>query len=156
MRITVPLRYVDHKAIEAHYGKVVLRMSAAAPLRILIVEDELANTELLRASLDALGDPFLRSSSIEAASSLAEGRAALAANPFDLLLLDMWLPDGDGLSLAREVWEQGVGRPLIVVISGSAQPAERVAALAVADEFLLKPFEPASLIATINRLAHRP
>ena len=131
-------------------------MSAAAtPLRILIVEDELANTELLRASLEALGDQFLRSSSIDAAGSLAEARTALAAHAFDLLLLDMWLPDGNGLSLAREVWAQGSGRPLIVVVSGSAQPDERVAALKVADEFLLKPFEPALLVATINRLAHR-
>ncbi len=131
-------------------------MSApTSPLRILIVEDELANTDLVRASLDALGDSLLRSSIIETAGSLAEARAALAANAFDLLLLDLWLPDGDGLGLAREMLEMGGARPLIVVVSGSAKPEERVAALAVADEFLLKPFEPAQLIATINRLAHR-
>jgi DNA-binding response OmpR family regulator len=66
---------------------------------------------------------------------------------------DPWLPDGDGLGLAREVWAQGSGRPRIVVVSGSAQPEERLAALKVADEFLLKPFEPAVLVATIKRLA---
>jgi len=131
-------------------------MSATtAPLRILIVEDELANRDLVRASLDALGDPFLRASIIESAGSLAEARAALTANEFDVLLLDLWLPDGDGLGLAREVLEMGDARPLIVVVSGSAKPEERVAALAVADEFLLKPFAPALLVATINRLAHR-
>src|SRR5438445_2449954 len=131
-------------------------MSATtAPLRILIVEDEIANGELVRASLDALGDPYLRASIIETAGSLAEARAALAANSFDLLLLDLWLPDGDGLGLAREVSEMGVARPLIVVVSGSAKPEERIEELALVDEFLLKPFEPAQLIATINRVAHR-
>jgi CheY-like chemotaxis protein len=124
-------------------------------LRILIVEDELANTDLVRASLEALGDPLLRASKIETAGSLAEARSALAANAFDLLLLDLWLPDGDGLGLAREVFEMGGARPLIIVVSGSAKPEERAAALAVADGFLLKPFEPAQLIATINRLARR-
>jgi DNA-binding response OmpR family regulator len=137
-------------------GKVLPYMDVAArPLKILIVEDEPANAELLRASLDASSDEFLRRSSTEVAGSLAEARVALAANAFDLLLLDMWLPDGDGLSLARDVWAQGSGRPLIVVVSGSTQPAERLEALAVADEFLLKPFEPANLVATINRLARR-
>ena len=131
-------------------------MSATTPpLRILIVEDELANTDLVRASLDALGDQFLRSSTVDAAGSLADARAALAAKPFDLILLDLWLPDGDGLGLARELFKMGSGRPLIVVVSGSAKPEERVAALAVADDFLLKPFEPKLLIATINRLTHR-
>jgi DNA-binding response OmpR family regulator len=129
-------------------------MSAtAAPLRILIVEDELANRDLVQASLDALGDQYLRSSVIDSAASLADARAELAANVFDLVLLDLWLPDGDGLGLAREVWAQGSGRPRIVVVSGSAQPEERLAALKVADEFLLKPFEPAVLVATIKRLA---
>jgi DNA-binding response OmpR family regulator len=131
-------------------------MSATiSPLRILIVEDELANTDLVRASLDALGDQFLRSSTIDAAGSLADARAALSAKPFDLILLDLWLPDGDGLGLAREVSKMGSARPRIVVVSGSAKPEEKVAALAVADDFLLKPFEPAQLIATINRVAHR-
>jgi two-component system, OmpR family, KDP operon response regulator KdpE len=125
------------------------------PLRILVVEDESANLELVRASLDSLGDPFLRSSVIDGASSLGEARAALAEKVFDLVLLDLWLPDGDGLSLAREVRAAGRKKPLIVVISGSAQPAEQAAALKTADEFLLKPFEPASLVATIDRLVGR-
>ena len=131
-------------------------MSAtAAPLRILIVEDELANRDLVQASLDALGDPYLRTSVIDSVGSLADAHAALAANVFDLVLLDLWLPDGDGLSLAREVWALGSERPRIVVVSGSAQPEERLAALKVADDFLLKPFEPALLVATIKRLARR-
>src|SRR4029077_1966146 len=115
------MRDVRHKVVESKCGKVMALMSATtAPLRILIVEDELANRDLVRASLDALGDPFLRASIIEAAGPLAEARAALAANAFDLLLLDLWLPDGDGLGLAREVLEMGDARPLIVVVSGSA------------------------------------
>jgi two-component system, OmpR family, KDP operon response regulator KdpE len=131
-------------------------MSAdALPLRILVVEDEAANLDLVRASLDALGDPFLRSSVIDGASSLAEARAALAQKVFDLVLLDLWLPDGDGLTLAREVRATNRERPFIVVVSGSAQPAEQAAALTTADDFLLKPFDPASLIATIDRLVGR-
>jgi two-component system KDP operon response regulator KdpE len=125
------------------------------PLRILVVEDESANLDLVRASLDALGDPFLRSSVIDGASSLGEARAALAEKVFDIVLLDLWLPDGDGLSLAREVRATGREKPLIVVVSGSAQAAEQAAALKTADEFLLKPFEPASLVPTIDRLVGR-
>ena len=128
---------------------------AAGPLRILLVEDEPANRELVRASLDALGGQSLRGNEIETAGSLAEARARLAATAFDLVLLDLWLPDGDGLTLAREIRAMGTTRPVVVVVSGSAQKDEQAAALTVADEFLLKPFAPASLVATITRLTRR-
>lgn len=127
----------------------------ANPLRILLIEDEPANRELVRAIFDTSGDKLLSTAVIQQAASIDEARAKLAGGAFDVVLLDLWLPDGDGLSLAREIRAMDDGRPVIIAVSGSVQPAEQTAALTVADEFLLKPFERALLVATVGRLARR-
>jgi two-component system KDP operon response regulator KdpE len=123
------------------------------PLRILLVEDEPANRVLLRAVLARAADEAIRSANLREAGTLAEARAALVDQKPELVVLDMRLPDGNGLDLAREVMSSGPGRPAVLILSASVLAPDRDAAVqAGADAFLGKPYSPADLLRTIQDL----
>ena len=88
--------------------------------RILLVEDDDLNQRLVAAVLARSADPLLSGACLIQAGSLAEARTALARDAVDVVLLDMNLPDGDGLSLAAEVRRTGPGGPALVALTGSA------------------------------------
>jgi CheY-like chemotaxis protein len=121
-----------------------------SPLTILVVEDEPANQELVRAIISSSDEPLLQGSNVLVAGSLAEAREHLAARRIDVILLDVGLPDGDGLDLVAEARSAGSGRRRTIVVSGSVFPMERREALSTgADDFIAKPLEPKELIRTI-------
>lgn len=122
--------------------------------RMLVVEDDPTNLLLLRAVLARAGDPRVRDAVVVEARSLGAAYGALAAADYDLVLLDIRLPDGDGLDIARLLRERaGPGRPKVLILSASVLPAERQAALAAgADQFLAKPYQPAALVAACTEL----
>ena len=82
-----------------------------ADARILLVEDDDLNQRLVATVLARSADPLLRSACLLQAGSLAEARTALALGAVDVVLLDMNLPDGHGLSLAAEMRRTGQRRP---------------------------------------------
>ncbi|MEW5991366.1 MAG: response regulator [Chloroflexota bacterium] len=126
---------------------------AAGRLRILLVEDEPANRALIRAILGRAQAPVLRGHVLHEAGSLAEARAILATEPVDIVLLDVRLPDGDGLELAADIRASGSQAARIVIVSASVLPAERSRAIeAGADAFLGKPFGAAELIGLLSSL----
>ena len=85
---------------------------------------------------------------------LAGGRAALEAGA-DLLLLDLGLPDGDGLELCREMRASGDQTP-VIVLTARGEPTERVRGLeAGADDYLAKPFHLPELVARIQAVLRR-
>jgi two-component system, OmpR family, KDP operon response regulator KdpE len=119
---------------------------------VLVVEDEWPNRALLKATLDRAAIPRVREAVVLEAATLAEARTHLAAGPIDLIVLDVRLPDGDGLSLARELSDAG-RRPRILVLSASVLPTERTVALdAGTDAFMAKPFVPADVVRTMADL----
>jgi two-component system KDP operon response regulator KdpE len=119
---------------------------------ILVVEDDAVNRALVRAILVPTADGALPPTTIVEARCLADARAALATRRVDAVLLDVRLPDGNGLELARELATL-TSRPRIVVLSASVLPAERQAALdAGCDAFLGKPFAPRDLLELLSRL----
>jgi two-component system KDP operon response regulator KdpE len=124
------------------------------PLRILLVEDEAMNRTLMRAVLTRASDPRIRLAELVEAETLADARRQLGAGSVDILLLDVRLPDGSGLDLARELVANGESRPRIVILSASVLPAERAAAIEVGcDAFLGKPYRPADLLDLLGLLA---
>jgi CheY-like chemotaxis protein len=124
------------------------------PLRVLVVEDEPVNRALLRAVLERSESERLRDCRMVEAGTLADARRSLKAGAFDVVILDVRLPDGTGLALARELAQaRSVPAPRVVVMSASVLPAEREAAMqAGCDAFLAKPFEPAELTDLLVRL----
>lgn len=92
---------------------------------------------------------------VEVAGSITNGVAALRARPAELLILDLMLPDGDGLDVCRRLRADGVGIP-ILMLTAKGDPIDRVIGLEIgADDYLPKPFEPRELQARIKALLRR-
>src|SRR3954452_5025663 len=121
---------------------------------ILLVEDEDLNRKLVKAVLARAQIEAVRDAEVLDAGSLATARERLSGTDVDLILLDMNLPDGNGLSLARELasgrMPAGRRRPVVVAVTASVLPADRAAAIeAGCDGFLDKPYAAADLVAVV-------
>jgi two-component system KDP operon response regulator KdpE len=115
---------------------------ASAPL-VLVVEDEPQIRKFLRASLIAHGYR------LEEAETGKQGLLLAATKPPDLVILDLGLPDMDGLQVTREI--RAWSAVPIVVLSARGQEQDKVAALdAGADDYLTKPFSVAELAARLR------
>ncbi len=119
--------------------------------RLLLVDDDARLTAMLADYLRAAGF------NIEAAATLAAGRAQLAAQTFDALVLDLMLPDGDGLDLCRELRTDPRTRHLpLLMLTARGEPMDRIIGLELgADDYLGKPFEPRELLARVKALLRR-
>ena len=86
----------------------------------------------------------------------ADALALLGQDAFDLVLLDLGLPDLDGLEVARRLRRLGAGQPLLLMLTARDSSADRVQGLEDgADDYLVKPFDPAVLRAHIRALLRR-
>jgi DNA-binding NtrC family response regulator len=116
---------------------------------ILIVDDEEHLSFFLKSALET--KDFV----VETASSLGHARELLQSKFPDLLLLDLNLPDGNGLDLYRLVRENGMGIPTIVITAfGSVKSAIEALKLGV-DDYIIKPFELDELIVNIEKQLER-
>jgi two-component system, OmpR family, phosphate regulon response regulator OmpR len=120
-------------------------------MHLLLIDDD--------ARLTAMVGDYLRAAAFEvtAAGSLAEGRRQLAERSFDALLLDLMLPDGDGLSLTRELRADPRHKHLpLLMLTARGEPMDRIVGLELgADDYLPKPFEPRELLARVRALLRR-
>jgi DNA-binding response OmpR family regulator len=112
---------------------------------ILVVEDE-----------DAIADPLVSGLRREGydVSRVATGEGALEAAPADLVLLDLRLPDLDGLDVCRRLRERS--RVPIIVLTARGEEADRVVGLELgADDYVVKPYGLRELIARIRAVMRR-
>ncbi|HEY1090377.1 MAG TPA: two-component system response regulator CreB [Burkholderiaceae bacterium] len=120
--------------------------------RILLLEDDPAIAQTVLFALQREGFES------QHCAWLHEARAQLAQRLPDLLILDVGLPDGNGLDLCRELRQSGAGRqhlPLIV-LSARSEEVDRVLGLELgADDYLAKPFSPRELVARVRALLRR-
>ena len=130
---------------------------------ILLVEDEDLNRALVKAVLSRAQIAAVRDAVVLDAGTLAAARERLGSDHVDLVLLDMNLPDGNGLTLARELAAGeldtrepaggapgGRRRPVVVAVTASVLPQDRAAALAAGcDDFLDKPYAAADLVEVV-------
>jgi len=120
-----------------------------ARLPLLLVED---NLRLARSLVKGLEEEGLRTTHAATAQAAIE---ALAREPFDLVVLDLGLPDRDGMEVLSAIRQKGSAIPVLVLTARDAV-ASRVAALhGGADDYLLKPFAFAELVARITALTRR-
>jgi two-component system, OmpR family, KDP operon response regulator KdpE len=120
----------------------------AGPLRILVVDDEPAIVRFLRASLESQG--YLVSSAGDACTALDMVRGGTA----DLVVLDLGLPDMDGLDVVRQIRDSGETLPIIILSSRDNESAKVAALDSGADDYVAKPFGIDELLARI-RMAQR-
>jgi PAS domain S-box-containing protein len=110
-------------------------VTISEPIRLLIIDDVADEAALVRAELaDVRPGGFL----VDAAGSLAEGLQALAGSPFDAALLDLGLPDSDGLDVIRRVKEDFPALPVIVMTGSDDEPLALEAVQLGAQDYLVK------------------
>ncbi len=115
-------------------------------IRILIVEDDEFVLGLLGAVLDGARFETMGAASIKALHALR------ASEHFDAILLDLGLPDGDGLDVLRQIRSEGSFVPIIVLTRRTDVDA-RIKALELgADDYVTKPVDPRELLLRIRRL----
>lgn len=115
---------------------------------VLVVEDDADIRALIQHSLTRSGFR------VTAMSSGAKVKTALAAGDVDLVVVDLGLPDADGLALTRQIREHfSVG---VIIVSGRGETTDRIIGLEVgADDYLAKPFEPRELVARVRSVLRR-
>lgn len=114
--------------------------------RLLLLEDDLALGEGVRLALQGENRP------VTVCRTLAEGREALDAGSFDLLILDVNLPDGSGLDLLRQVR----GQVPVILLTANDMETDIVTGLeSGAEDYITKPFSLAVLRARVNAQLRR-
>ncbi|MFD4838367.1 response regulator [Achromobacter sp. NPDC058515] len=121
---------------------------SAVTRRILLIDDDVELAQMLREYLEP------NHSQLTLAHSGAQGQALLARDDFDLVLLDLMLPDGNGLDLLKH-YRQRSRRPVIMFTAHGGE-TDRVLGLEFgADDYLAKPFSPRELKARITAVMRR-
>jgi DNA-binding response OmpR family regulator len=119
--------------------------------RLLLIDDDARLTTMVADYLQANGFD------VTTAGTLTSGRECLRQGSYDALLLDLMLPDGDGLDLTRELRADARTRRLpLLMLTARGEPPDRIVGLEIgADDYLPKPFEPRELLARVKALLRR-
>jgi two-component system, OmpR family, response regulator ResD len=131
---------------------IIDRMAAKAASRgsILVVDDEPTIAEVVARYLDRAGYETRTASDGPSAVT-----AALDARP-DLLVLDIMLPGFDGLEVMRRVHADLEGRVAVILLTAKGEESDRIVGLKRgADDYVVKPFSPAELVARVDAVMRR-
>lgn len=116
--------------------------------RILVVEDAPEFSQLVTAVLRKDGHEVI------AATTLADARTRLLATPPDVVILDLTLPDGDGLDLCQEIRQQTSA--YVMMLTGRDDEIDKLLGFRLgADDYMTKPFSPRELAARVDALLRR-
>lgn len=119
-------------------------------MRLLLVEDNPQLAELVQEGLTRQGF------AIDRCGSLKDALAVRHAASYDLILLDLGLPDGDGMTLVRQLRQANDSIPILILTARGGLNDRLVGLDGGADDYLVKPFEIAELAARCRALLRRP
>src|SRR5262245_59949872 len=115
--------------------------------RVLIIEDAAVTRDML---VTLLGKEYR----VTGVADAAGARAKRKASTFDLLILDLNLPDADGLNLARQLGPRP--GPAVIMVTSRADDVDRIIGLEMgADDYITKPFNPRELMARVKAVLRR-
>ncbi|MBT4519270.1 MAG: response regulator transcription factor [Halieaceae bacterium] len=133
----------------------MVEREAGHPITILVLEDDPDTLEEVSDTLEEVSETLSDEGFVVlCASSARQLRELVKRNSIDLFLMDLKLPDEDGLDLVRTMRTQSaVG---IIIVSGKAGEIDRVVGLEVgADDYIAKPFSPRELVARVRTVLRR-
>jgi two-component system OmpR family response regulator len=123
-------------------------MNGKKQYRLLMIDDDAALDELLAEYFERFGHTLL------SATTAGRGQDLLRRDDFDLLILDVMLPDANGLDLCRRIRDESDIPILMLTARGGV--SDRILGLELgADDYLPKPFEPRELVARVETLMRR-
>ena len=126
-----------------------MRIHLVTPVDVLIVEDAPEFAQIVSGVLRNSGHR------VRSAATLADALVAISSVPPDLVVLDLSLPDGDGLDLCRTIRERSTA--YILVLSGRDDEVDKLLGFRLgADDYMTKPFSPRELAARVEALLRRP
>jgi DNA-binding response OmpR family regulator len=119
-------------------------------MRLLVVEDNEELAQLLTQGLHAAGYET------DLLTTAAEARTAVTTTRYAALVLDLGLPDGDGLSILREIRQRQDPIPVLVLTARGGLHDRVIGLRSGADDYLVKPFAFEELVARLEALLRRP
>src|SRR5476651_1356065 len=119
-------------------------------MRLLLIEDNEQLSQLLSKELEAAGF------SADVVTTVAEGQKILATTHYSAIVLDLGLPDGDGLNVLRELRGRGDPTPVLILTARDGVQDRVIGLRTGADDYLAKPFAFEELVARLQALLRRP
>tara|TARA_R110002096_G_scaffold28336_2_gene85868 strand:- start:6626 stop:7297 length:672 start_codon:yes stop_codon:yes gene_type:complete len=118
-------------------------------MNILVVEDDPSVRTLVKAVLEHNGNQ------VSTSDTATEGQAKAIENNYDMIILDLGLPDGDGYEVCKNLRDENITTP-VLILSGEQETDVKVKCLKVgADDYLTKPFNTEELIARLEAIKRR-
>ncbi len=116
---------------------------------ILVVEDDPSVRTLVKAVLEHNGNQ------VSTSETATDGQAKATENDYDMIILDLGLPDGDGYEVCKNLRDENITTP-VLILSGEQETDVKVKCLKVgADDYLTKPFNTEELIARLEAIKRR-
>jgi DNA-binding response OmpR family regulator len=118
-------------------------------MKILVVEDDPSVRTLVKAVLEH------NDNTVITAETAKDGQALATGEKFEMIVLDLGLPDGDGYEVCKQIRDEGVVTP-VLILSGEQETDVKVKCLKVgADDYLTKPFNTEELLARMEAIQRR-
>lgn len=118
-------------------------------MNVLVIDDDPAVRTLVRAVLEKNGNQVAQAESAE------EGEGLVFKNSYDIIILDLGLPDGDGFEICKNIRDREITTP-VLILSAEQETDVKIKCLKVgADDYLTKPFNPEELMARIEAITRR-
>ncbi|MFH5831836.1 response regulator transcription factor [Halalkalibaculum sp. DA3122] len=118
-------------------------------MEVLVIEDDPSVRTLVKAVLEHKGNEVTQ------ADNASKGRELATSDDFDIIILDLGLPDGDGFDIAKDIRDKDITTP-ILVLSAEQETDVKIKCLKVgADDYLTKPFNTEELMARIEAITRR-
>lgn len=119
-------------------------------MRLLLAEDNARLQTLLAEALNSAGY------GVDLVRTVVDLHACAAATAYDLIIVDLGLPDGDGLDAIKQLRVSGLSTPILVVTARGTVDERVVGLDAGADDYMAKPFNNAEFLARVRALLRRP
>lgn len=147
--VELPLRLGERDDVPDSSDTAFAGSGRFAGVSVLMAEDNLVNQKIGQRILEKLG------CRVDLAANGAEAIRAAAASGYDLILMDLQMPEVDGLAAAREIRRQGIRTPIVALTASALDETRTACEAAGMSAFITKPVRVDEIISLLDRLLRR-